>query len=362
MGPAAWRLRMAPSGRLFCSKPFQWFEVFQGEEIGEIYMCCPSWLETPIGHLQRQSVEEIWNGEVARKIRRSVLDGSFSYCSLVRCPYLQSVTGPVQRVEDVTDEEMLQVIREELTVLPHGPRSINLSYDRSCNLACPSCRSEVIVETDRKREILAVQDRIRSDALRDARLLYITGSGDPFASPFFRSFLQTLKRAEVPELQEIFLHTNALLWTERMWNTIPEEIRALIRSTEISIDAASPATYSINRRGGNFERLLRNLDFIGGLRREDQLRSVRISMVVQENNFTEMADFVRLGQRFDLDSVFFTQLVNWGTYSEPEFRQRAVHLPEHPRHGEFIEALRDETFDGPIVHMGNLTTVREVGA
>ena len=37
-----------------------------------------------------------------------------------------------------------------------------------------------------------------------------------------------------------------------MWQTIPEDIQALVRETQISIDAASPGTYAINRRGGDF--------------------------------------------------------------------------------------------------------------
>ncbi|MDH4206823.1 MAG: SPASM domain-containing protein, partial [Desulfobacteraceae bacterium] len=318
---------MATNKQLFCSKPFKWFEVFQGNEIGEIYLCCPGWLDTPIGNLQHQSVEEIWNGEKAQEIRRSILDGSFRYCNRSRCPFLQSVTWPVEKVEDVQDEDLKLVIEEELTVLPYGPRAINCSYDRSCNLSCPSCRTEVIVETANKQQIVEVQDRICNEALRDAHLLYITGSGDPFGSPFYRKWLRTMKRGDMPNLKAIFLHTNGQLWTPRMWDTISKDIRQLIKSTEISIDAASSETYAINRREGKFEILLTNLEFISKLRETGFLKYVKISMVVQENNFKEMPDFVRLGKRFNFDAVFFSQLVNWGTYSDEEFNNRAIHLP-----------------------------------
>jgi hypothetical protein len=65
--------------RLFCSKPFESFEITQINGRGGVYLCCPSWLDTPIGNLRFQSVEEIWNGERAQDIRRSILDGSFDY-------------------------------------------------------------------------------------------------------------------------------------------------------------------------------------------------------------------------------------------------------------------------------------------
>jgi len=125
--------------RLFCSKPFKWFEVFQENEIGEVYFCCSAWLNTPVGRIPDEPVEKIWNGEKAQEIRRSILDGSFRYCNRTLCPYLQTATEPVQKVGDIKDEELRNIIEKKLTVLPFGPRAINCSYDRSCNLFCQSC-------------------------------------------------------------------------------------------------------------------------------------------------------------------------------------------------------------------------------
>jgi sulfatase maturation enzyme AslB (radical SAM superfamily) len=339
---------------LFCSKPFKWFEVFQGDEIGDIYLCCPGWLDRRIGNIQNVTVEEIWNGKEAQEIRQSILDGSFRFCSYSRCPYLQTVSPPVERIEEVTDPELKTVIAEKLTLLPYGPRAVNCSFDRSCNLACPSCRTKVIIEHERREQIMEVRRRIQEEALRDAHLLYITGLGDPFGSPFYRKWLQTMKREDLPNLRLIFLHTNGQLWTTAIWNTLSEEIRELITCTEISIDAATPETYSKNRRGGSFERLLENLGFISSLRRHGPLNSVTISMVVQENNFSEMPEFVHMGQRFGFDRVFFSRLINWGTFTGQEFKDRAVHLSEHPRYPEFMALLERDIFRDPIVHLGNL--------
>jgi MoaA/NifB/PqqE/SkfB family radical SAM enzyme len=341
--------------QLFCSRPFKWFEVTQVNEIGEVYMCCPSWLDTSIGNLQYQAVEEIWNGKKAQELRRSILDGSFKYCNHSRCPFLQTILAPVEKVDDVTDEALKQVIGKKLTILPYGPREVNCSYDRSCNLSCPSCRTEIIVERKNKRQILAVQRKIHEEALKDAHLLYITGSGDAFGSPFFRKWLQTMRKEGMPNLEKIHLHTNAQLLTPAMWSTIPKDIQRLIKSVEISIDAASSITYSINRRGGSFEKLLKNLEFISSLRKTGSLEWVGISMVVQENNFMEMPDFIHLGKRFHVDTIYFSKLVNWGTYSEEEFKNRAIHIPSHPRHSEFVDLLKNEFFKEALVNLGNLT-------
>jgi MoaA/NifB/PqqE/SkfB family radical SAM enzyme len=362
---------MSELKHLFCSTPFSRAMIY-GHRIvrpagdvtgrnffrpaGDVYMCC--WLKTSaIGNIQHQSVEEVWNSQKAQEIRHSILDGSFKYCSRDGCPYLQTVSYEVQQREAVKDKELRDIIERELTILPYGPREILCGYDRSCNLSCPSCRTGVLVENDRREEILAIQSKLQNEALKDAHDLIISGEGDPFGSPFYRRWIQTMTRWNMPHLIKITLHTNAQLWTPEMWSTIPTEIQELVKSTIISIDAATEKTYSINRRGGDFENLLKNLEFISGLRTHGPLQHLKMSMVVQSNNFMEMIAFIDLGKRYNADVVSFSKIMNWGTFSEREYKDRAIHLPKHPRHSEYIDILNNETFNDPIVFLGNLSEI-----
>jgi len=340
---------------LFCSRPFRWFEVTQVGGRGNVYMCCSAWVSKSIGNLMDHSVADIWNGEEAQEIRRSILDGTFRYCSYSRCSFLQTVSGPVSRLKDVKDEDLKKVIQEKLTTLPYGPRDVICCYDLSCNLSCPSCRTNIIVERRSKKQILEIQNKLKTEALSDAEFLLITGSGDPFGSPFFREWLQTMRKEDFPQLKWIHLQTNGQLWTPKMWSTIDSDIQQIIKSAEVSIDAATSETYSKNRRGGKFNQLLQNLAFIGELRRGGPLKTVMISMVVQENNFMEMPDFIRLGKRFDFDTVYFSKLLNYGAYSEEEYKNRALHFPSHPKHSALIDLLKNDIFLDPIVNLGNLT-------
>lgn len=337
--------------------PFKFIEVTGwSPPKGDVFLCCPNWLEIPVGNIrQSDSFEEIWNGEKAQEIRRSILSGSFVHCNHSVCPFLQSMTGTVKRIGDVNDKELLGIIRNELTRLPSGPKEVRCSYDKSCNLSCPTCRTEVIIENNYKQEIEEIQIRLQEEALKDTHLLSITGSGDPFASPFNRKWLQSMRRESMPHLKNLHIHTNAQLWTRDMWSTLPDEIRRLVKTTEISIDAACPSTYSFNRRGGSFERLLENLEFISALRQEGPLNAVTISMVVQENNFREMPDFVRLGMQFKFDVVSFGRIMNWGTFSAEEYARRAIHLDSHPKHQDLLDVLQDQVFHEPIAYLGNLT-------
>lgn len=349
---------MGDAERLFCSKPFEWFDIsdFKGEK-GDVYLCCPAWLSVPVGNVRKQSVDQIWNGEPAQKIRRTILDGSFEHCRRDRCPFLETVSGPVSRRDEVSGEAR-RILDEQLVTLPYGPRAISCSYDQSCNLSCPTCRTHVIIEVDKKDQIKEIEERIRSEGLRDARLLYITGSGDPFGSAAFFRLLTRLDVSAAPQLREIYLQTNGQLWTPNVWEKIPETVRGFIKHAHISVDAARPDTYAINRRGGTFAKLLENLQFISSLRREGPLEWLMLSMVVQNNNFREMAEFVELAKEYKADSVQFHKLLNWGTFTEAEYMDRAVHLPGHRNYGELVTLLRNDVFDDRSVLLGALAPLR----
>lgn len=350
---------LAGGDQLFCDRPFRWLEVSGMRLRGEAHLCCPSWLDVPVGDLSRQSVDEVWNGDAAQRIRASILDGSFRHCDASRCPFLASQVAPVRRRSEVDDPELRRVLDERLTVLPWGPREINCAFDRSCNLSCPSCRTEMIVEKSAGEEIRAIGERLRTEALPGARVLYVTGSGDPFGGPFFRAWLQDMSPADVRGLDRIHLHTNAQLWTRRAWERLPAHVRTRVRTTEISVDAASAETYAENRRGGRFDVLLENLALVAELRRDGPLEWVGLSFVVQDNNFSEMPAFVALARRFGFDLVMFNKILDWGTFSADEYQRRAVHLGGHPRHAALLEVLLDPAFADPIVHLGNVGVFRD---
>jgi MoaA/NifB/PqqE/SkfB family radical SAM enzyme len=352
------RPRPAEGDRLFCSQPFTRYEILGGGQRGEVFPCCQSWLRKSFGNMTDKPVSEVWNSADAQALRRSILDGSFRYCRGDVCPYLQRVDGPVQRVAEVTDPRMRRVIENDETALPFGPTEIICCFDQSCNLSCPTCRPGLIMETAHADAIFDIQKRLENEALGDALLLYITGSGDPFGSPFFRRWLQTMKRESMPRLERIHLHTNGLLWTQRIWESIPAQTRALIRGATISVDAATPETYAENRRGGDFDTLLRRLAFIAELRRSGPLDYLEIHMTVQANNYREMVQFVDLGQRHGCDRVAFHQLLDWGSFTRDDYAARAIQRPDHPEHKALLDVLTDPRLEDPIVHLSNLTSLK----
>jgi hypothetical protein len=333
----------------FCPVPFERFDVGMG---GWVSLCCGMLLRKYPGNVNQQSGLDIWNGMESRDVRQSIHDGSYRYCDKLRCRKFETglidLAKPDEQILEETrpfrdaanegrsiDAEMLGYARSHATTLPVGPRMVNLSFDQTCNLSCPSCRTDIIAAKPAERDqMLRMAEERIMPVLHNTRLLVVTGSGDPFASKTFRHILRSIDPATHPEL-ELKIMTNGVLFTPAEWDKIAH-LWGRIRSVTISIDAAKPETYAIVRRGGDWERLQANLRFLGGLRRDGAFRELRLAFVVQAENWREIPAFIAMGRDVGASVVHFGPIENWGTFSPDVFERQAVHYPTHPDH----EALR----------------------
>mgnify|MGYP003664302293 CR=1 FL=1 len=335
----------------FCEKPFEFAGI---AEKGQISLCCGLWLPDVIGDRKTGTFMEVWNSEKAQLVRESILDGSFSRCLEQHCPHLQNKT--LVKRDEVTNPVHLDIIENNRTVLEHGPRSLAMNYDKSCNLACRSCRVEpIMLEGEERSEAEKVQDWATGEHLKDAREINVTLAGDAFGSPVFFNFLREFDASRYPELR-ITLCTNGIGLTERNWGRICNEA---IDVVYISIDAATPETYAINR-GGNFEKLMENLHFVGTLMSKGDIKEFTLSFVVQANNYREMPAFAVLAESVNASAVVFIQIGNTGVFTGEELGRRAVHLPSHPEHQQLVEVMQDPLLGNPIVDLRNFDGLREL--
>ncbi len=328
----------------FCPRPFQ---VLETRTNGDASPCCSSWMPATIGNIYRQSAEEIWDSPAAREIRRSVLEGDFRYCSRMFCPKITSRALPGK--DEIGPVGGLGRFEQRLS---RGPKRVLLSHDRSCNLSCPSCRTRVIVARKSEQERMAeVTETVLLPLLADARLVKITGSGDPFASNHYRQLMTRLDGTAFPNLK-LEIQTNGLLLDRQSWAELRLDGR--VDSIWVSIDAARRETYELVRRGGAFRKLLKCLVFISRMRRDGRFRFFELAFVVQWRNYREIPEAIALARRIGADSISFQVIRNWGTFTLAEFQRQAIADPSHPEHGQFLQVLRDPRLLWPEVQLGNL--------
>lgn len=332
----------------FCRAPFENLETAPN---GNVYFCCTAWLPAAIGNINQQNADDVWNSPAAQEIRGSILDGSYRYCSRVHCPHLSGNKLP--RVDKLTNELHRRIVAGGMRRLARGPRKLVLSHDKSCNLSCPSCRTQLILarkpEQDRLNELA---ERTLFPLLRTADRVRITGSGDPFASNHFRHVMAEIARWAPPR-PLIELQTNGLLLDEAAWRELGLGQR--VDKILVSIDAARPETYGVLRRGGSFERLKENLEFISTLRRNGEVAYIRLDCVLQALNYAEMPDIVAIARRFGFDGVKFQMIRNWNTYDAAEFARHNIASPDHPEYQAFLSMLRDPRLAAPDIELWGMS-------
>ena len=320
------------SSRYFCTNPF---ERIESASRNRLMFCCPAWLPVPVGSLDDDTAEAVWNSAAAQDIRASIHDGSYRYCSRMHCPMLSENKLP--RVEDISNSVTRTAMVEKKTIVPTRINRIGLAHDRSCNLTCPSCRTKLIIANREETERLdLLTDKALLPLLLASRRVTITGSGDPFSSKHYRNVIRKL--TSLPNAPIIDLQTNGLLLA-RSWNELGLE--GHVGKVLLSIDAARKETYEVVRRGGIFEDLLKNLEFLSELRHRGAVKDVRLDFVTQALNFREMPEAADLMRQFGFDQIKFQMLRSWNTWSAEEFQRQHVGQPDHPDHAEFQQIMQD---------------------
>ncbi len=327
----------------FCDNPFSNVEIIGSRDV---YTCCAAWMPAKLGHAE--DVADVWNGARAAEVRRSVLDGDFGYCSRLSCPRIAGRELP--RRDDSNLAEMLSSKCTGGVVA--APRRVLLSYDESCNLSCPSCRKKLLMANkEATAELDAFYDQHIARLIESASEIKVTGSGDPFGSRHFRKVLGKIAAdgKDGPRLQ---LQTNGLLFDRRAWEELG--LAGHVRSVWISVDAATAGTYA-KLRGGDFDRLIKNMEMLGELRAEGAFAELRLDFVVQNENFTELEDFVALARRVGADGVHLLRLRNWGTFTPDEFLSHDVSRRDHPNHAALLDILKRPSLSDRFVDLGNLS-------
>ena len=295
-----------------CNAPFDSLHAYE-----KYYLCCPGWLPQEIGDLSENPLH-VWNSPIAESIRNSIRNNKFNYCK--GCPIL----------------DQLQPGRERQDYRK-GPLYINLSHDRTCNLACPSCRVSHIFESDSNVEkLIRFQDNLLETFKHTVKGLTITGSGDAFGSRVHLHLLSSMKKEDYPNIEELILCSNGLL-IERNWEKI-SGVHHRIKEMSVSIDAGTPKTYKINR-GAKWLTLLRNLEFLKSKKQEHGFEIV-FRYVVQSNNWREMKELVALGEKMDVDRIIFQKMVNL-TFTLEDYEHRSIHKKSHPDHHLFVKELNE---------------------
>lgn len=329
----------------FCDRPFS-FAYLAAD--GEVWPC--SWMHYVIGNIYEQDLGEIWHGERAKRARETILDGSFSFCRKIACPFLERGELP-----DLTEDEIKKV-----AVAREIPEIINIANDKICNISCTTCRSSIYCP--KKGERGKIDDVLRRllPVAEKTRVLTMNGNGEFLANPSFIRFLEQL-HPEKGDFQ-IYFETNGILFDEAHWKRFSHLGNYHIKVI-VTINSLRRNVYKYLSGGFDYlEKVLSNLKFLSKLRREGKINELHISMVVQDSNFWEVPDYINTfthSADFLIDQIVMKPLYKWFHMERETYWFKNILDPLHPYHKAYLEILGDDCWNNPKVYDWGCHNIRE---
>ena len=318
----------------FCDMPFlnlKYSTSLAGEEFISPTVCFSmAWLPIAFEH------DFSWNNEDMQELRRSILDGDFTYCDECRCPYMRDGTLP--RKVDITDPYLRDIIDNKRVVMEKGPQRLLFAYDVSCNISCPSCRPEVhMASAEITQKLDAYMDRELPPLLPEVREVVLSQSGEALASKHSLRILKSLTPAKYPDLK-VELFTNMTLVSPKMWESLGESA-GCIKRIFMSVDGATPPTLEKLRRGLKWSRLLEALAFVLDLRMSGRLEWTTLQLVLQKDNFRELQELLDLASTYCLDTVMISKIESHGSYEGDTFHELNIGDPANPLFADYMAAV-----------------------
>lgn len=291
-----------------CDRPFKSVTI---DANGECFLCiCDAWLPISAGNISSfNSLEEIWNNPQAKIIQQDILDKTYKNCAVEKCGILD---------RNVTQLEY----------------RINYCPDNSCNLACPSCRREMINYTngevfdsraDKVNHFLSLLEKFDKPLS-----IILIGNGDPLASLIMRPLVLNW---QPKDRQKIILFTNGLL----LKKLLPDSpVLPFISEFQISVDAGTKEVYENVRRPGRFETLIENLDWLA-INRPGK-STVSLKFTISAGNAGDLVNFAKLCERYQFRGEI-SNLIDWSTFDNFTSHE-VIDNTAHELHATAVEQLR----------------------
>lgn len=307
---------------------------------GDTRCCCTTFVRQNLDNIFRKDIHALWKSARHKVMCLSTENRTYTFCDKSMCPLFVSKNREAPNGLDRPYEMCTDI-----------PEVLVLGYDATCNLACSTCRKEIHAARDKELEMVRrITEKVQKEYLPGCRFLVMAGDGEVFASPDYRKIYES----EDCKPQYIRLLSNGMLFTPENWKRFVSGKTGKMMLT-VSVDAATKETYEKIRRKGRFDVLKKNMEFASELRKKGELSYFRMNFVVQRENYMEMIPFVRWGEELGVDEVFFTKILNWGTYTPEEFCQISMMEPDGitPK-PELKKVLEDPVMKSEIVDLGTI--------
>ena len=267
---------------VFCYLPYNSLTFSFG---GQVFVCSYN-RDVLLGKYPDNSIDQIWNGAEAKKLREHMFYNDLDY-GCRHCKYFFD-KGKFTNLRPLAFDKYSGNMDAEF------PQVFEFELSNECNLECQMCHGEVSSSIRKNREKLPPLPMVYDDAFVDQLVKYIPKlkeakfyGGEPFLIPIYYKIWDKVKELN-PNL-ELFVITNGTHWNSKIEKLVTE----LNFDMAISIDAFEKEKVERIRKNVVYEKLMDNIRrFSEILTRKGKYLS--LSFTVQKDNWEQMPLIINL--------------------------------------------------------------------
>jgi len=296
--------------------PFPWTSLLVNYD-GGISFCCFHYPFAHISEVSAGSIDDIWNGKIARELRERWIEGNLEGTPCSNCfgltinkrygyPVDNVAALPPGRYADNVNLNMKELM-ESRTVLKSMPVDVLYVSSVLCNIDCIHCCQPVIS----KKSCTYVDSKDLLKFYHHLGYLAVCNGfsgGEPL---YLRQTYKILDEfpSEQKAASELILLTNAQLIKEKL-----ARITGFRKYTfEISIASYIKKTYEYIHRGASYQKLIENLEFLMKCRKQGlDIYAIQI-MVLMKSNFTDLENIFDYTAKYKMDELWILPVQS--TYS-----------------------------------------------
>ncbi len=278
--------------------------------------CCPQ-NKTRFGNILESPIEELWNNEPAKRVRRLLAEGRYEQAGCdAECPFLcGSYKGPEEQppVEELIYPEFErdtggEVYRNNLQLLADAYRSrseevegkpvfVDVQTTVRCNSDCIMCEQPHKEKIELSPETLA-----GLDVLRETANWFRWQGGEVFIHKRFDPYLDAFGQGQWPQLRR-YVITNGTLLSEQRLQTFANTENPVFFL--VSIDGASKETFDKIRVGLDFNEVMAALVRLADIQKKNgRTDLVKWNYVVMKDTLAEMKAAIDRADSLGVDLNF----------------------------------------------------------
>lgn len=191
------------------------------------------------------------------------------------------------------------------------PTNLDIELTNTCNLRCVMCPhgfpSPEFKESLGFMDLGLAKRLIGEGVKKGVSAIKLNWRGEPL---MHKGIVEIIEYAKACGVLEVAINTNGLLLNGNLREGL---VTSGLDFVSFSVDGVKRETYEAIRRGGDFERLVNNIEEFVNLRNKMRLKNpkVRVQMVKMDLNLTEVDDFIKKWNPI-VDSITFQDYTGRG--------------------------------------------------